>query len=114
MTPVLNEFNESVHLPTHLLNKFGYDIEFDDNDEFENLRIDYEAISAHIVVLHKQARVQGYDIWRVIFDPKLQPNLYETQYGEYLKKYIQFSSKRAWVRHDEHYHVDFDIPCLDQ
>ncbi|MDH5765520.1 MAG: replication initiation protein, partial [Gammaproteobacteria bacterium] len=27
------------------------------------------------------------------------------------KKNIQFSTKRSWVRHDEHYHVDFSIPC---
>ena len=111
MTPVINQEGESVHLPTHPLNKFGYDIEFDSNDQYDGLSIDYEAIAAHIVALHKQAKVQGYDLWRVIFDPKLQPNLYKTPYAEYLKTNIQFSSKRAWVRHDEHYHVDFDIPC---
>ena len=112
MTPVINEEGESVHLPTHLLNKFGYDIEFDGNDQYDGLSIDYEAIAAHIVALHKQARAQGFDLWRVIFDPNLQPNLYKTPYGEYLKHNVQFSSKRAWVRHDEHYHVDFDIPCI--
>ena len=29
----------------------------------------------------------------------------------YLKDNIQFSKRRSWVRHDEHYHVDFAIPC---
>jgi penicillin-insensitive murein DD-endopeptidase len=111
MTPVLNENNKSVHLPTHPLNKFGYDIEFDKNGEYDGLRIDYDAVAAHIVALHKQARAHGYDLWRVIFDPKLQPNLYKTLYGEYLKNNVQFSKARAWVRHDEHYHVDFAIPC---
>jgi len=24
---------------------------------------------------------------------------------------VRFSTRRSWVRHDEHYHVDFDIPC---
>jgi penicillin-insensitive murein endopeptidase len=111
MTPVIDENNVSVHLPTHPLNKFGYDIEFDKNDEYDGLRIDYEAIAAHIVALHKQAKAAGYDLWRVIFAPELQPNLYTTTYGPYLKKYITFSTKRSWVRHDEHYHVDFAIPC---
>ena len=111
MTPVLDADGQSVHLPTHPLNKFGYDIEFDSNDHYDGLQIDYEAIAAHIVALHKQAKAQGYDLWRVIFDPSLQPKSYKTPYGEYLKHNVQFSTKRAWVRHDEHYHVDFDIPC---
>lgn len=111
MTPVIDENNVSVHLPTHPLNKFGYDIEFDKNYEYEGLRIDYEAIAAHVVALHKQAKAVGYDLWRVILAPELQPNLYQTPYANYLKNNVQFSKKRAWVRHDEHYHVDFDIPC---
>jgi penicillin-insensitive murein endopeptidase len=111
MTPVIDENNVSVHLPTHPLNKFGYDIEFDKDDEYEGLSIDYEAIAAHIVALHKQAKAAGYHLWRVILAPELQPNLYTTPYGPYLNKHITFSKKRSWVRHDEHYHVDFAIPC---
>lgn len=41
----------------------------------------------------------------------LPTNLFKTKYGQYLRDNIQFSKKRAWVRHDEHYHVDFSIPC---
>jgi penicillin-insensitive murein endopeptidase len=111
MTPVINEAGKSVHLPTNPLNKFGYSIEFDQNGEYEGLRIDYEALAAHVVALHKQAKKRGYDLWRVIFDPKLQPPLYETRYADYLRKHITFSKKPSWVRHDEHYHVDFAIPC---
>jgi len=113
MTPVLDEFGQSVHLPTHPLNKFGYDIEFDSEGQYEEYEIDYVALGAHIVALHKETVAQGVDLWRVIFDPKLQPELFKTSYGTYLKKHIQFSEKRSWVRHDEHYHVDFDISCKD-
>ena len=111
MTPVLNENGKSAHLPTHPLNKFGYNIEFNDDSTFENLTIDYEALAAHIVALHKASLKQGYDLWRVIFDPELQPNLFNTQYADYLREKIEFSKRRSWVRHDEHYHVDFRIPC---
>lgn len=111
MTPVIDKDNVSVYLPTHPLNKFGYDIEFDKRDKYDGLRIDYEAIAAHIVALHKQAKLKGYDLWRVIFAPELQASLYATTYGPYLKEHITFSKKRSWVRHDEHYHVDFAIPC---
>lgn len=111
MTPVVNKDNDSVHLPTHPLNKFGYNIEFDENDEFGEYSIDYVALAAHIVTLHKESKKLGFDLWRVIFDPKLQPKLLKTKYGSYLKANIQFSKKRSWVRHDEHYHVDFLVPC---
>ncbi|MEN8251329.1 MAG: penicillin-insensitive murein endopeptidase [Bacteroidota bacterium] len=111
MTPVVNTSGMSVHLPTHPLNKFGYNIEFDKNDKHDDLSIDYEAMAAHIVMLHSESKALGYDLWRVIFDPKLQPGLFKTKYGPYLKKNIQFSKKRSWVRHDEHYHIDFLVPC---
>ena len=111
MTPVTDGSGASVHLPTSPLNKFGYNIEFNEKDKYEGLKIDYEALAAHVVALHKQAKKRGFDLWRVIFDPKLQPKLYKTQYASYLRKNIKFSTKRSWVRHDEHYHVDFSIPC---
>ncbi len=113
MTPVKDESGQSVHLPTHPLNKFGYNIEFNSKGKYEEYTIDFVALAAHIVALHKEAKAQGVDLWRVIFDPKLQPELFKTPYGSYLNKHIQFSKKRSWVRHDEHYHVDFDIPCKE-
>lgn len=111
MTPVIDKSGKSIHLPTNPLNKFGYNIEFDKNDQYEDMNIDYEALAAHVVSLHQQAVKRGYDLWRVIFDPKLQPKLYKTKYADYLRKNIQFSTRPSWVRHDEHYHVDFAIPC---
>ena len=111
MTPVLNQKGESVHLPTNFLNRLGYDIEFNAAGVYDGLVIDYEALAAHIVVLHKNSKKLGYDLWRVIFDPKLQSSLFKTEYGAYLKENVQFSKKRSWVRHDEHYHVDFSVPC---
>ena len=111
MTPVIDKTGTSVHLPTHALNKYGYNIELDKNGKIDELSIDYVAMAAHIVMLDKEAKASGYDLWRVIFDPKLQDGLFKTQYGDYLKANIHFSKKRSWVRHDEHYHIDFIIPC---
>lgn len=112
MTPVVNSKGMSVHLPTHPLNKFGYNIEFDSSGNFQELRIDYVALAAHLVALHKAATARGFDLWRVIFDPNLQPHLLATPYGSYLSAHIKLSSRPSWVRHDEHYHVDFDIACF--
>ena len=58
------------------------------------------------------AVARGHGLWRVIFDPQLQPLLFDTEIGRLLKKNnITFSKKRSWVRHDDHYHVDFIVPC---
>ncbi len=110
MTPVKSE-GKSVHLPTNIFNKFGYDIEFDKQERYKSYTIDYDAMALHIVTLHKIAVKKGYNLRRVIFDPQLQKSLMKTQYGPYLKKHVTFSKRRSWVRHDEHYHVDFLIPC---
>ncbi len=111
MVPVLNSDKQSVYLPTSPFNKFGYDIEFNDRGQYENYTIDFEAIAAHLVELHKEARSSSIDIWRVIFAPKLQPQLFSTKHGTYLKKNLEFSKRPSWVRHDDHYHVDFKLPC---
>lgn len=111
MVPVLDQHGKSVHLPTHALNKYGYAIEFDAQGRYQEYRIDYEALAAHIVALHQVAKKQDVHIWRVIFDPKLAPKLYATRYGAYIKQNIAIPTKNSWVRHDEHYHVDFQVSC---
>lgn len=110
MTPVLKG-GRSVPLPTSMGNRLGYDIEFDSTGLYDEHHIDYDALAAHLVELHKATQAQGIGIWRVIFDPKLQPYLFDTSHGKYLQKHLTFSTKPSWVRHDEHYHVDFIVDC---
>ncbi len=111
MVPIQNQNGKSCHLPTHYFNKLGYSIEFDKTGKYGKYTIDFIALAAHIVSLHKIAIKQNVNLRRVIFDPLLQPYLMKTKYGAYLKKNIKFSQNSSWVRHDEHYHVDFNIPC---
>ena len=111
MVPVRNADGESVPLPTNVLNKWGYDLEFDSEGRLEELTIDFDAIAEHIYHLHQQAKESGGEIWRVILAPELQPYLHESHRWPYLEANIQFSTQRSWVRHDEHYHVDFVVSC---
>lgn len=111
MVPVLDEKNRSVPLPTGVFNKFGYSIEFDKTGRYEEYRIDFEAIASHLYALSEEAKKSGINIKTVIFDAELQEYLFKTQKGAYLKANIRFSKKPSWVRHDEHYHVDFDADC---
>lgn len=111
MVPVLNADGHSVPLPTSPFNKFGYSIEFDKYGRYREYFIDFEAIAAHLKALHIEAKKAGIDIGRVIFDPELQPHLFKSKDGAYLKENLVFSKKGSWVRHDEHYHVDFKVKC---
>jgi len=111
MIPVRNKKDKSIPLPTHAFNKWGYDLEFDAEGRLDDMAIDWEAMADHLTALHKAAKANGIGIWRVIFDPKLQPFLWQTKNGAYLQANLQFSTRRSWVRHDDHYHVDFEVPC---
>ena len=111
MVPVLDETGRSVELPSNMLNKWGYDLEFDSKGRLDDLMIDFEALAEHIYQLDVVSKKHGIGIRRVIFDPELQPFLQDTPRWPYLRDNVQFSAKRSWVRHDEHFHIDFDVPC---
>lgn len=110
MVPVLKG-GKSVPLPTSPLNKFGYDLEFNDSGEFDDYLIDFAAIAKHLLELHKAAANQGVKIGPVIFEVPLQKHLFSTAEGAQLKNLMTFSTKQVWVKHDEHYHVDFELLC---
>jgi penicillin-insensitive murein endopeptidase len=111
MVPVRDDNGVSVALPTHAFNKWGYDLEFDNDGKLDDLRIDFEAMAEHIFQLHQAAMNSGGDLWRVILAPELQTHLRGTSRWSYLDKNVEFSKKQSWVRHDEHYHVDFNFRC---
>lgn len=111
MVPILNADGDSVPLQTSALNKWGYDLEFDSSGRLGDVRIDAEAMAEHLYHLHRSALDRGVEIWRVIFAPDLQHLLHDTEYWPYLSEHLSFSTRQSWVRHDQHYHVDFEVPC---
>ncbi len=111
MVPIVDDSGRSVPLPTTPSNKFGYNIEFDVNGKYDVYAIDFEAIAEHLYQLNIAGHARGVVITRVIFDPPYLPKLLATKHGKYLKANVSFMKGKAWVRHDEHYHVDFAVPC---
>lgn len=109
--PVVNQDGISVKLPISALNKFGYNIEFNQNAQFKDLSIDFEAIAKHLVAIKQAADSKGVGIDVVIFDNSFQEKLFATPTGKKLPKLMRFSVKKPWVRHDEHYHIDFEVKC---
>ena len=109
--PVRDQSGKSVPLPTSVTTRFGYDVEFDANANFDGYAIDFPAIAEHLYQLHIAAKAQGVGIALVIFEPQYLPMLFATPRGADLKANLPFMKGQAWVRHDEHYHVDFAVPC---
>jgi penicillin-insensitive murein endopeptidase len=111
MVPVIDSEKKSVPLPTSANNKYGYSIEFNDKASYRGYTIDFEAIAEHLYALHVAANKNKMGLSRVIFDPVFIPSLYKTRRGKFIRRNIHFMSGKAWIRHDEHYHVDFSLPC---
>lgn len=111
MVPIRDKTGKPASLPTNPLNRYGYDLEFDRQGRMRDYRIDFEAMALHLEALDRSARKHGIGIERVIFDPAYLPMLLATSKGAYLQSQMSFMRRQAWVRHDEHYHVDFALPC---
>lgn len=109
--PVRDREGRSVPLPTDLTDKLGYDLEFDAQARHGDYAIDFEALAEHLYQLDRAARAAGTRLSLVIFDPRYLPKLFATPRGPQLKATLPFMKGQPWVRHDEHYHVDFAIPC---
>ena len=95
--------------PPYLLRLYG--IEFDSAGRFENLTVDFAAITAHLYFLERQARARGVKIHRVILAPEFERRLLGTPHWPEVRAAVLFSKAKPWVRHDEHYHVDFLVGC---
>lgn len=112
MVPVLNDANRSVPLPSTPLNKFGYGLEFDGQGRIPGFRIDFDAMAEHLYQISIVAQQHGIAIERVIFDRHLMERLFSSsRHGAELRHTMPFMEGRPWIRHDEHYHIDFRISC---
>lgn len=107
--PVVDGAGRPAKLPISLFNKLGYGLEFRRDGRLGELRIDFRAIAAHLLVLDAAGREREVRIERVILTLDFHRALFE-QAPELRRLAAKFMQREAWVRHDEHYHVDFGIP----
>ena len=110
--PVLNDEGKSVPIPTSPTTRFGYDLEFDAAARLEELRIDFVALAEHLYQLDIAAKGNKSGIALVIFDPAYFDKLFATPRGSQIRS-LPFMKGKPWVRHDEHIHVDFAVPCRE-
>ena len=108
MVPVLRNGTPDV-LPTGPFNKFGYGVAFNDAGENGDRVIDFDALADHLHHLDRAAQANGLAVEVVILAPDLQDELAATERGGGLVHRLRFSRNPSWVRHDDHYHVDFRL-----
>jgi penicillin-insensitive murein endopeptidase len=111
MVPLRTEKGEVTEIQASVLNKLGYAITFDNEGRRGRLRIDFEAMAKHLLALDVAAKANGIRIARVIFEPPLHRLLFASASGRALAGKMEFMQRPAWVRHDQHYHVDFSVSC---
>lgn len=110
--PVRDRSGQPARLPTPATQRFGYGIEFDKDARYGEFSIDFAAMAEHLYQLDQAARARGHGLALVIFDTAYLPRLFDTPRGPALKQ-LNFMKGKPWVRHDEHYHVDFAVPCAN-
>lgn len=107
--PVVTSRGEPAQVPISLFNKLGYGLEFDRKGTLGGLRIDWRALGDHLLALESAGRAHGVRIERIILTPDFHQALLDG--APAVRRLAPLLMKReAWVRHDEHYHVDFEIP----
>jgi penicillin-insensitive murein endopeptidase len=113
MMPKLKDGRDYYGLDT--LGVKHYLLKFNDNGEYEkdtNVKIDFNVIAKHLLILEDTAKKYGYKISKVIIKIELKDELFATEYGEKLKSsgiyIVQGLTPLINGLHDEHYHVDFE------
>ncbi len=97
-------------MPTAAWQKFGYDLEFDAKGEGDDLSIDFASLAELVLELDRQASRHGLAVDRIIVAPEYVDRVIGARNNEAMVRLSNcFSRRPAWVRHDEHVHVDFRV-----
>lgn len=109
MVPLIDADGESRRFPTGPHTRFGYDLEFDERGVRGGHTIDFASIATHLLALDEAAGSSGLAIARVIIAPEYIARVTAADETGRVAARIPFMQGEAWVRHDEHYHVDFAL-----
>lgn len=112
MVPMRDARGAPTVLPGNEGNLWGYRLELDAQGRLGPLRIDFEAMAQHLLALHEAAAHHGVRIAKIVFDPYLRSR-HLAQAPTWPKvRHLPFTRHPVATRHDDHYHVDFAVPCL--
>ena len=89
-------------------NAWGYNTRFNEYGCNNYYIINFKAIVEHLCALQEACQFFSLKIKQVIFDHHLLKLLKKADQHQKLKT-IPFANFKAWVPHDSHYHVEFEI-----
>jgi penicillin-insensitive murein endopeptidase len=109
--PVRDNRGRYAVMPTAFWNNFGYSLEFDAQGRGKGgLSIDFESVADLLVELDRQAERRGLAIDLIIVAPEYVDRILAVKNVPGLDRLsARFLRAPAWVRHDEHIHVDFRL-----
>ena len=107
LVPVRDGRDAVTTLPTWPWRGFGYGWEFDSTGRAGTLHVDFDAAARHLAALDRAARRHGLAIQLVIIAPEYRRILARSPRGRDVLARLPFMQGKPWIRHDEHYHVDF-------
>ncbi len=109
LMPVRNRAGQRVLTPTPPWQKFGYSLEFDAQGRGDGLTIDFASLAELLAELGRDAPQHGLTVERIIVAPEYVDRVLAAAGGRAAALADRFMRRPAWVRHDEHVHVDFRV-----
>lgn len=113
MMPKLKDGQPDYSLDT--LGKAHYFLDFNDDGAYlkdTSIKIDFDLIAEHILLLNENARSRGYKIGKVIIKIEYKDELFSSAHGKKLKEsgiyIVQGLSDLINDIHDDHFHIDFE------
>lgn len=112
MTPLMKDKREQIWFDKAGI--WRYLMNFDQTGTCKlnkKVKIDFEKLARHILVLESVARQNGYRLRKVILETNLKDELFKTKSGKELKSsgiyFVKNLPPKINVLHDDHFHVDF-------
>lgn len=106
--------NDTPYYGLDTLGKDHYELTFNDNGEYSedhSVKIDFNLIARHILLLNQEANKIGYRITKVIIKIEYKDSLFSTEFGKKLLEsdiyIVKKLSNLVNNLHDDHYHIDF-------
>jgi len=113
MTPLKK--NDQPYYGLDSLGAEHYLLDFDDDGKYKKdpeVKIDFETLANHLLILENESRKNGLKINKVIFKMELKDELFATESGKKLLVSGIYITKNLSPLinslHDDHYHVDFE------
>lgn len=109
LMPLRSSSGARMLMPTNAWQKFGYSMEFDAEGRAEGMAIDFASLAEFLAELKRQAPAHGLTIERIIVAPEYVDRVLSAGGRDLGSLSGLFMRRPAWVRHDEHVHVDFKV-----